>query len=557
MDESPLRRPCDVEAKIVAKLSASKSRAKQFGLNLRSLIASSGLTQKEFADRTGLHYNWVRKSCNDGIARSHPQNAKSLTKICDYFNLSQMDMLWGRQIASIRLNKEDIADQHREFVDDLNWLLQEFPDDHNVGEAKRVICEVVEYIRCPSKPKNVAAAEEHPQSSPMGTMSQADRFKTNLRDLIDRTGMTQKAFADRLAIPYIWLRKSCTKGVARSHPKNVKYIQAISDFFKLRDPQSLWSRRLDAKRVISKDEVVEEHRTLVGDLIWLLKEHGDTEDRKVRSHVDDVKRVIAAVVRHLYVSKEKPKPVTDKGRTSKSKEELSAEVTRLISASSPISHVARKRPSAISIHLDREMRPVKVDRREGSYVDDTDYLDDQIDRDMQGEPSGKFMTFDDWVRWINENPTPERIEEYTRLTRWAEGLLNFLPDTITESCRAEFLTYHVLKLDFEGMSLEGMSSDDFCDIVRRDMPEILLRQSVSDFMKQLPESVRGAVDEYESRTLVENRLQSGMSIQEMLQGVNRMAERRGVIANPALLKKHKRIRRRKITRHEPKQKPDS
>ena len=123
MDESPLRRPCDVEAKIVAKLSASKSRAKQFGLNLRSLIASSGLTQKEFADKTGLPYNWVRKSCNDGIARSHPQNAKSLTKICDYFNLSQMDMLWGRQIASIRLNKEDIADQHREFVDDLNWLL--------------------------------------------------------------------------------------------------------------------------------------------------------------------------------------------------------------------------------------------------------------------------------------------------------------------------------------------------------------------------------------------------------------------------------------------------
>ncbi len=466
-------------------------------------------------------------------------------------------MLWGRQIASIRLSKEDIADQHREFVDDLNWLLQEFPDDHNVGEAKRVICEVVEYIRCPSKPKNVAAVEEHPQPRPMGTVSQADRFKTNLRDLIDRTGMTQKAFADRLDIPYIWLRKSCTKGVARSHPKNVKHIQAICDFFKLRDPQSLWSRRLDAKRVISKGEVVEEHRTLVGDLIWLLKEHGDTEDRKVRSHVDDVKRVIAAVVRHLYVSKEKRKPATERQGPRQSVAELSADMSRLISAPTTISRVARERPSAISIHLGREMRPAKIDRREGSYVDDTDYLDDQIDRDMQGEPSGTFMTFDDWVRWIKENPTPERIEKYTRLTRWAERLVNFLPDTITESCRAEFLTYHVLKLDFEGMSLEGMSSDDFIDTVRRDMPEILLRQSVSDFIKQLPESVREAVDEYELRTLVENRLQSGISIQEMLQGVNRVAKRRGVIANPALLKKHKRIRRHKITRQEPKQKPDS
>ena len=551
MDESPLRRPCDVEAKIVAKLSASKSRAKQFGLNLRSLIASSGLTQKEFADKTGLPYNWVRKSCNDGIARSHPQNAKSLTKICDYFNLSQMDMLWGRQIASIRLNKEDIADQHREFVDDLNWLLQEFPDDHNVGEAKRVICEVVEYIRHPSKPKHVAAAEEHPQSNPLGTMSQADRFKTNLRDLIDRTGMTQKAFADRLAIPYIWLRKSCTKGVARSHPKNVKYIQAISDFFKLRDPQSLWSRRLDAKRVISKDEVVEEHRTLVGDLIWLLKEHGDTEDRRVRSHVDDVKRVIAAVVRHLYVSKEKPKPVTDKDRTSKSKEELAKELFDLISKPMP------ERKVMDTFSTPRRNVNYSADRKLGFSVTDMNDLDDQIDRDMQGEPSIKSMTFDDWVRWIKENPTPERIEEYTRLTRWAERLVNFLPDTITESCRAEFLTYHVSKLYFEGMSIEGMSSDDFIDTVRRDMPEILLRQSVSDFIKQLPESVREAVDEYELRTLVENRLQSGISIQEMLQGVNRVAKRRGVIANPALLKKHKRIRRRKITRQESKQKPDS
>ena len=53
-----------------------------------------------------------------------------------------------------------------------------------------------------------------------------------------------------------------------------------------------------------------------------------------------------------------------------------------------------------------------------------------------------------------------------------------------------------------------------------------------------------------------DRLQSGILIQEMPQGVNRMAERRGVIANPALLKKHKRIRRRKITHQEPKQKPD-
>jgi len=107
------------------------------------------------------------------------------------------------------------------------------------------------------------------------------------------------------------------------------------------------------------------------------------------------------------------------------------------------------------------------------------------------------------------------------------------------------------------MSFDDISLDDFVDIVLRDMPEILLKQKVFDFIEQLPESVRDAVEEYELRALVENRFQAGISTQEVHQGVNRMAERRGVIADPDQLKKQRRIRRRKITRSEPKQIPDS
>jgi len=557
-DGSWLRHPNDAEVGIVAKLSVSKSRAKRFGQNLRSLIADSGLTQKQFADKTALPYNWIRKSCNDGIARSHPQNLKSLTTICEYFNLSEIDILWERQITSVRLKKEDVADQHREFVDDLNWLLREFPDDHNVGEVKRAICEVVEYIRNPSTPIHVTAVEEHHQPTSLGTTSQSDRFKTNLRDLIDVTGMTQKAFADRLAIPYIWLRKSCTRGVARLHPKNVKFIQEICDFFNMRDAQSLWSRHLVAKRIVSKDRVAEENRTLVGDLIWLLKEHGDTKNRKVRSHVNDVKRVITTVVQHLYIPKEKPEPAIERQGPKKTAAEELEEFARLFSATpSAISKASSRRASAAFTTPTREMRPAEINRGANMYyVDDIDHLDDQIDRDGQDEPSS-IMTFDDWVRSIEEDRDPAQIEDYAKLTRWAKGLVDFLPDTITAFCRAEFLTYHVSKLYFEGMSFDDMSCDDFVDIVSRDMPEILLRQRVFDFIEQLPESVREAVEEYELRALVENRLQAGISIQEVHQGVNRMAERRGVIADPDQLKKQRRIRRRKITRSEPKQIPDS
>lgn len=87
------------------------------------------------------------------------------------------------------------------------------------------------------------------------------------------------------------------------------------------------------------------------------------------------------------------------------------------------------------------------------------------------------------------------------------------------------------------------------------MSKTLLRQSVSDFNDQLPESVREAFEKFVLRALVESRLQIGTSIQEVLKGVNRIAERRGVIANPELLKKHERIRCRKVTL--PKQVPDS
>jgi len=202
------------------------------------------------------------------------------------------------------------------------------------------------------------------------------------------------------------------------------------------------------------------------------------------------------------------------------------------------------------------MRPAEINRGANMYyVDDIDHLDDQIDRDGQDEPSS-MMTFDDWLRSIEEDRAPAQIEDYTKLTRWAKGRVDFLPDTITAFCRAEFLTYHVSKLYFEGMSFDDISLDDFVDIVLRDMPEILLKQKVFDFIEQLPESVRDAVEEYELMALVENRFQAGISTQEVHQVVNRMAERRGFIADPDQLKKQRRIRRRKITRAEPKQIPD-
>jgi transcriptional regulator with XRE-family HTH domain len=532
----------------VAKTATSKSRTKRFKANLRSLIASVGLTQREFADKLDLPYNWIRKSCNDGIARIHPNNEKSLSAICDFFGLSQIDSLWGKRVASTEWKTEDLAEQHREFVDDLNWLLKEFPDDHNVAEVKRVIGEVVEYIRHPANHQQDAAEERPDRELRAAATPRAERFRTNLRHLIEVAGMTQKAFALRIDISYIWLRKSCTNGVARLHPKNEKYIQAICDFFDLRNLESLWNGRLTSKRIQSIDDVAEEQTRLVADLIWLLKEHGDSQDSILRSHVGEVKRVISSVVKHLYVSKEKPKAEPELHRPVRTTAEVTQEFDRLLEAWHFEGSAIRHRLLTASMTPTRDVRHAEVNRRGKFYVDDMDYLDDQIDgiAEEDGESGGEVNlaysgedAFRSWVFERTSNPTTAHLEELKRISQPADAFIRSLPESLRISLADELIPV-VYRAFFNRVPPEE---------IRHTLDGLLLSQRVAEFIDGLPESLKAAFTKEDLLDIVENQMVKGVSSEKLRRVLDQIGEVRGVVADPEIMKRRKRIRRRKITLH--------
>jgi transcriptional regulator with XRE-family HTH domain len=546
VDEGRHGRPIEAKAKIVAKTAISKTRPIRFKENLRSLIASAGMTQREFADKLDLPYNWIRKSCNDGIARSHPKNEKSLRAICDFFNLSQIDSLWGKRVASTEWKTEDLAEQHREFVDDLNWLLKEFPGDHNVAEVKRVIGEVVEYIRRPASPNQDAATEGQSNPKLRAAKPRAERFKTNLRHLIEVAGMTQKAFALRIDISYIWLRKSCTNGVAQLHPMNEKYIRAICDFFRLRNIESLWDGRLIAKRLQSIDDVADEQRMLVADLIRLLKEHGDSQDSNVRSHIVEVKRVIAKVVKHLYVPKEKPAPAPERQRPQRTMAETTGVLDKCFDAQSTMQEPLQRRAAFTT--PTRDVRTAEVNRKNKYYFDDIDNLDDQIDGFYAADdnPDGELNsgnsaedTFHSWVAKRINDPTSEHLEELNRISQPADAFIRSLPESLRGSLEKELIPV-VYRAFFNEVPPE---------LIRQTLDELLLSRRIAEFIDGLPESLRTAFTEDDLIDIVENQMAKGVSSEKLRRSLDKIGEVRGVDADPDIIKKRKRIRRRQIPRH--------
>lgn len=312
--------------------AAAKTRAERFKANLRALIAGSGLTQKAFADKLNLPYNWLRRSCNDGIARLHPNNEANLKLICDFFDLGHAELLWGSRFDAKRMRSfHDLADENKEFVGDLKYLLTIFPNDQNVSEVKRAITEAVKSLDG-TTPAPKLDTHQLPRRTPKqdASLSRSEQFKKNLRTLIEISGMTQKAFAEQAGVPYNWMQKSCTDGISRlntennGHVKSIGYLKLICMFFGLAKIEILWGNCLDAIRIRSKNSVSEEHQMFVFDIIWLLTEFpGDPV-------VGNVKRVIAAVTKHLYVPKEKPVPApkrrfnldTDQKDTFKMMDEL-------------------------------------------------------------------------------------------------------------------------------------------------------------------------------------------------------------------------------------------
>jgi hypothetical protein len=68
-------------------------RATVFRQNLRGLLGSRWLSQREAAEEIGVSYKWLRRFCHEGIQRSDRRSAEGLRRVATFFGLEPTD-LW-------------------------------------------------------------------------------------------------------------------------------------------------------------------------------------------------------------------------------------------------------------------------------------------------------------------------------------------------------------------------------------------------------------------------------------------------------------------------------
>lgn len=74
-------------------------RAEILRKNVRRLLRSEGLSQREAADKIGVRYKWIRRLCHHGLARIDKRTKASLEKVARYFRLEVED-LWNPRQAT-------------------------------------------------------------------------------------------------------------------------------------------------------------------------------------------------------------------------------------------------------------------------------------------------------------------------------------------------------------------------------------------------------------------------------------------------------------------------
>ncbi len=76
--------------------------AEIFRHNLREMLRTKGLKQREFAEKAGLSYPWVRKVCSQGLTRVEDRNREQLGKICEILGVSPIEQMWNRNLLDQR-----------------------------------------------------------------------------------------------------------------------------------------------------------------------------------------------------------------------------------------------------------------------------------------------------------------------------------------------------------------------------------------------------------------------------------------------------------------------
>jgi DNA adenine methylase len=81
-------------------------RAETFRQNVRSLLESRWLSQREAADQIGVPYKWVRRLCHEGVTRADKRTKAGLNDIASFFGLEVEDLWRDGAVASRRPRKD-------------------------------------------------------------------------------------------------------------------------------------------------------------------------------------------------------------------------------------------------------------------------------------------------------------------------------------------------------------------------------------------------------------------------------------------------------------------
>lgn len=84
----------------------SDDRAAIFRANLRSLLESRWLSQREAADLTGVPYKWMRRLCHDVVTRCDKRTRAGLEQIAKHFEI-ETDDLWRKDAVGLREPRQD------------------------------------------------------------------------------------------------------------------------------------------------------------------------------------------------------------------------------------------------------------------------------------------------------------------------------------------------------------------------------------------------------------------------------------------------------------------
>ena len=71
-----------------------------------------------------------------------------------------------------------------------------------------------------------------------------ERFAANFQHLVEAAGMNLKQAAEEIGVPYPWVRRTATAGVARSDEKNRANLERLVAYFAVPSVDHLWHDQL-------------------------------------------------------------------------------------------------------------------------------------------------------------------------------------------------------------------------------------------------------------------------------------------------------------------------